>query len=307
MNYSKRHIKPDSFFENRTFDEHCSAIPAFYFKKEVPIDVLGSFEVVEKLLVFSYYEYKFIDEAYIKAIRTFEMAMSIRHKDFYPSVRKLNFNELIHNLSELDLFETSLESLKNLKWQRNYYLRPEHHSFAGVVLWNRIEQLNWLVNEMYEDVPLRLERRQLVQEMRDAMRNLNLNENSVIQLNGERTILYRLRLLFVNNKTASPTYLFVCTPLFDLETENGSVKIPAMCSAKVVNVFFQGNTLIAVNGSTNQQVVISPIAEHKDLLGKLEGWRSSYESLPNKFHFESSLSCFIPDFLNPEIREFQKL
>ena len=75
MTANEKYLQAFPLFADSTFDEFCLYIPKFYFKKEVPEDVIRNFEIVEKLLVHSYFEYKFIDEAYEKAIRSFEMAM----------------------------------------------------------------------------------------------------------------------------------------------------------------------------------------------------------------------------------------
>jgi len=161
MNNQAEYLSPHPFFENQSFEQFCSELPEFYFRADIPKDVLDSFEVVKRLLVHSYYEYKFIDEAYSKALHTFEMAMNIRYRDFAMLTKPLVFNTLVHELTKLDLFDTDISVLLHVKDMRNHFSHPERHSFGGAVYWHRIEHISSLINEMYEDVDLRIERRKL--------------------------------------------------------------------------------------------------------------------------------------------------
>ena len=113
MNYKQEYLTPHPLFDGSTFDQYCAALPEFYFKKEVPEDVVKCFGVIKSLLAHSYFEYEFIDVAYSKALQTFEMAMSLRYRDFNPNadVDKLMFNHLVRELHKINLFETNLEVL----------------------------------------------------------------------------------------------------------------------------------------------------------------------------------------------------
>jgi hypothetical protein len=66
-------------------------LPSFKFKKEVPENVSKSFEIVEKLLLYSYYEYDFLDPALTKALTAFEMALQFRYQELFKKKWKGTF------------------------------------------------------------------------------------------------------------------------------------------------------------------------------------------------------------------------
>lgn len=308
MTFTEKYLQPHSVFGKLSFEEYCSKIPVFYFRKEVPEDVIKNFQVVEKLLALSFYEYKFIDEAYAKAIHSFEMAMNIRLKELQPNTRNKTFKPLIAKLTKLKLFDTDIQTLKHIEYMRNYYSHPERHSFAGIIIWNRIEFINRLVNELYEDVNLRVQRESLTKEFTRELQRSKLDKNLVIEIQGKPTILYRLQLLFINNKVTPHTYLFACTPLFDLEiSDGGIIKVPFVFKSKLVAPTLSDNELEGESFSAKQKVRFSPIAKHEKLLPTFEKWNSEYSNIKDKFQFESSISSRIPDIYIPEIQEFQKM
>lgn len=307
MTATEKYLTPENIITSNNFDDYCSKISEFFFKKEVPDDVVKNFEVVEKLLALSYFEYKFIDEAYAKAITTLEMAMSLRYKDFYPSSKKMMFNNLIHDLSDKSVFDTHIEVLKRIKSIRNRYAHPENHSFAGIIIWNRIEQINRLINEMYEDITLRLERRNLFDAAIRTLNLYNLNRELVIQIQDAKKLLFKLKLLFINNKISPHSYLFSCTPLFDKEVNGGSIKVPFSFSSKLINVTFVDGRLFGTSFLGKQSIEFSPIVENKDLQGEYNKWKNEYDQIESKFLFEATLEDYLPDILIPELQMFQRM
>lgn len=307
MKFSEKYLTPHGLFADQTFDEFCSKIPKFYFRSEVPLDVIQNFEIVEKLLAHSYYEYKFIDEAFSKAIHTFEMAMSIRYKDFHSVDKKLTFHFLIEKLSDLNLFDTSLESLKLIKRTRNNFAHPVRHSFAGVVFWGKIEMLVRLINEMYEDINLRLERRILISEFIINMKTLNLEKGIVIDIEGQKSILFNLRFIFINNKRNPITCLLAFTPLFDLEDDGLSIKVPRVFKSKLINPTFTNEILTGLSFSAKKKIIFSSIKSHPELLQEYENWNSRFSLKKNKFQYESSTELYLNEFYEEEALEFQKM
>lgn len=307
MTATEKYLTPENILTSNNFDDYCSKIPEFFFKKEVPNDVVRNFEVVEKLLALSYFEYKFIDEAYAKAISTFEMAMSLRYKDFYPLSKKMMFNNLIHDLSAKGVFDTHIGILKRIKSIRNRYAHPENHSFAGIIIWNRIEQINRLINEMYEDITLRLERRHLFDAAIRTLDLYNLNRELVIHIQDARTILFKLDLLFINNKISPHSYLFSCTPLFNIEVNGASIKVPFSFPSKLINVTFVDGALFGTSFLAKQRIQFTPIVQNKDLQDEYNKWKNEYHQIENKFLFEAAIDDYLHDILIPELQIFQRM
>jgi hypothetical protein len=310
MSYTDKYLKPSPLFEQLTFEHYCSEIPEFYFKKEVPEDVVKSFEIVERLLAFSYYEYKFIDEAYAKAIHTFEMAMCIKYRELMlKQTKKLVFDFLITELTELHIFDTDLETLKQVKEMRNHFSHPERHSFGGAAYWNRIEFISRLINEMYEDVNLRKERRKLAVDFIENKKQLNLDKFLVMRsANNEPIILFNLTLLWINNKQSPHTYLLEYTPLFDLTYESvGHTKVPQIFGLKVINPIFKETNFIATDISNNEDIYISYITENPEQIDAFQKWKLDYDRISWNFMYEHSILMYSSMILVPELQEFQKI
>jgi hypothetical protein len=303
---TEKYLKPHGIFQEKTFEEYCSRIPEFYFKKEVHEDVIKNFEIVEQLLAHSYYEYRFIDEAYAKALHTFEMAMYIRLRDFQPNTKIRTFKPLTSKLLKLKLFDTGVETLNHLEFMRNHYSHPKRHNFAGIVIWNKIEFISRLINELYEDVPLRSERNRLEKEFNNQLRNRGLTKGLVMKIKSTLTVLFSIQLLFINNKRTPPTYLFACTPLFDLEEREGSIKVPFVFKSNLVAPLFANDILEGQSFSGKQKVVLSPISHYPQLLPVFETWNSEYSKKNNKVLYEFS-NPHIPNIFIPEIQEFQRM
>lgn len=301
-------FKPHFIFGGKTFEEYCSNIPEFYFRKEVPDDVVSNFEVIEKLLVFSFYEYKFIDEAYTKAIYTFEMAMSIRYNQFSPKAVKAGFDTLIKKLDKLNVFDANIDVLESIKRVRNHCAHPKRHGFAGIAIWNNIEFINRLINELYDDIDIRLERQNLIKNLTDRLQKLNLNNGVVIHINGEPTILYKLELLFINNKHNPKTYLFACTPLFDFEkSQDGSNEVPNTFKSKLINIEFVENALSGISFSASANITFSPINQLKDLKKDFENWFLKYQKIERRYFFESNINYNESEILTSELQLFQRM
>lgn len=305
---TEKYLTPHNIFKEQTFEEYCSRIPEFYFKKEVPEDVKRNFEIVEQLLAHSYYEYRFIDEAYAKALTTFEMAMKIRLKDFRPHAKSMTFYPLIKTLTKLKLFETEVAYLEHLEFMRNHYSHPENHNYGGILFWHRIEPVSRMINEMYEDVNLRLERKKSAQRLTYELQKGGLDKAVVMEIQGIPKILHSLKLLFINNKHNPCTYLFACTPLFNLQEDEGSIYTPFVFKAKLTNPTIIDNSLMGESFTAKHKVTFKTIHSYPELLPTFEAWEREYlrKSDFTRFRYEAS-NLHIPEFFIPEIQEFQRM
>jgi hypothetical protein len=311
MSFTDKYLQPHGLFQNLSFEKFCSEIPEFYFRKDVPEDVVQNFEIVEKLLAFSYYEYKFIDEAYAKAIHSFEMAMSIRYKELSLPLPKgkLVFDFLIKSLSEQNCFDTDITILAQVKQMRNHFSHPERHSFAGAAYWNRIEFISRLVNELYEDVALRIERRKIANEFIDSKRELNLDKFVVMRIGAdEPIILFNVTLLWINNKQSPRTYLIEYTPLFDLHYETEyQIKGPEIFGLKIINPIFTTKGLTAIDTATGKGVYFSSITNNPEQMNLFQKWQTEYDSISWNFMYEHSIQMWSSEILVPELQKFQKM
>ena len=275
----------------------------------MPEDVVKSFSVIKSLLAHSYFEYEFIDVAYSKALQTFEMAMSLRLKDFRPNTEKLMFDKLVRDLHKLNLFETNLEVLLRLKWMRNHFSHPKHYMLGGITFWNRTEFICHIINEMYDDVNLRTLRKEAANNFIEEQRKLFFDTPLVLQVKNESILLFNMQLLFVNNKQNPTAYVIICTPLFDLQFDNidDSVKVPFSFGLKITNPVFDSNTMTAINLMTNEKIVFSQLCNHEQYQAQFDLWNKDYVKSKNKYLLDSGIGLSVSEILDPVIREFHRL
>lgn len=113
------------------------------FHKDVPEDIVKSFETVTYLLAHSYYHWPMFDEAFSKALLIMEMAIKLKAKQLKIDLKspankkgitydkKLSklINEICLN-EELSFLKADFDRARNI---RNNKMHPDRHSFAGVM------------------------------------------------------------------------------------------------------------------------------------------------------------------------------
>lgn len=139
------------------------------FKPIIAEDIVKRFEVIKKLVLFSYFEYDFLDIAFQNALMTFEMALKIRYKELMDKkpIRK-SLKTLIEWGVKQELFEDEefiIDALRNL---RNSLAHPDNYQLLGHLSLNGIQRTAEIINSLYENLDLR--------RVRKAERN-NLESN----------------------------------------------------------------------------------------------------------------------------------
>lgn len=287
--FEEKYLKRDNRHADLSFAEYCLRIPKFLFKPQVPEDVLKNFEVIEHLMALSYFEYRLVDEANSKSLSTFEMAMNIRCLELGLSDRNATFPKLITKLSKNNYFETPYNTLKILNRMRDHYSHPKHHSFAGTFLWSRIEWVSYLINELYDDIELRLQRQNLFNSFLKHQQKLDLE--NYVRLNDEdlSLFLYKMSIAFVDNKESVPHYHFACIPAFDLkQRDENEILVPMGLRCVLRNVAFAEESILGEDINTGRTITF---ATAKGTLSRTEAaWANEYEAKRNKFQYEASLS-----------------
>ncbi len=308
MNYKEKFLTPYGLFNNLTFEEFCSKIPKIRFRREVPEDVLKDFEVIEKLMAFSYYEYRFSDEAFSKSLRTFEMAMKLRLKEFEPLSKKLMFDALIKKLTKLNLFDSDIQTLIDAKSLRNTFSHPENHGFAGTMYWHGIKKTSYLINEIFDNVSLRIKRRELINNFNERQQKASLGGYCAYVIGSKAALLYKMQLIFLNNKFEFPLYVLACTPLFDLESDSDlGGKVPYVFGLRVNCPVFDGNSLNAKILETGQSISFELIQKYSVLHTPFSNWKSEFEKKKYPEIYDLSLGHSYYDLLEQDLELFHKM
>lgn len=221
MTILERHRTWTAFQGELSFEEFVDKkIPKILFKEAVNSDVKQAFEIIQKLLIHSYYEYLFIDVAVNKALQTFEMALKLRYKELNGGKewKKATLYQLIPWFQKRHYFESDNKNfLHRIRKTRNYLSHPENHRFAGSVGFPWIQTVVELINDLYEDTELRVQRKALRDEMTKSIKAIVTNGARLIAHNYEE-LIYDVGIVLVNNKTTPCQFFIGLLPIFDEST-----------------------------------------------------------------------------------------
>lgn len=133
-------------------------LPEIYLKPKVAKAVKENFEVIEKLLLYSYSVYKFYNVATLKSLLTLEMSLKIRYREvtgvewghkplklLIDWFQKRNYFEVYNN-----------DFLIHIREIRNMLAHPNDHTFSGPHSRPVIENVLDLINGLYEEPGLRV-------------------------------------------------------------------------------------------------------------------------------------------------------
>jgi hypothetical protein len=119
-------------------------------KPEIPEDIRRNIEIIQKLLVHSYFEYDFIDIALLHANITLEKALKIRYKEIENNNKRLHFEKLVDWLYNSGHFKVyNREILDIIRDIRNRKVHETKNSVLGMAFIGRIYGIIDLINYIY--------------------------------------------------------------------------------------------------------------------------------------------------------------
>jgi hypothetical protein len=123
------------------------------FHNKVPDKIVKDFVVVEKILFYSYYYYPLIDEAFSKATRVFESAIShqIDELGLDKSNKIKNLDQKIQKLKSFTTEAIYKEWLKS-KDIRNYFAHPKSGNLMGISIHRAFMQMVNIINTVFLDL-----------------------------------------------------------------------------------------------------------------------------------------------------------
>lgn len=191
-------------------------IPQIQFYKEVNSDVQEAFQVIHSLLVHSYFEYLFVDVAVNRALQVFEMALKLRYKELNDGKnwnKRKTLKSLIAWFSERKYFENDDQDfLDRIRHTRNYLVHPESHTFAGSVGFPWIGSIVDLINDLYEDRTLRVQRKNIEEQIVKDLRNI-VSEGARLILPEVEILIYEVPVVLANNRTIPHEYFVGLLPI----------------------------------------------------------------------------------------------
>jgi hypothetical protein len=179
---------------------------SLYLKKEVPELIRQHVSVVQRLLELSYFEYEFIDVAFTHAVFGLEKALKLRHEEIEGKEFKGSFENVTTWAFSKNLLENDSTALVDIYRQiRNSKVHAPTPSLMGIAVFDRIEEPVMVINDLYEDVTLRSDRKEL---MKNALPFFESFRDGAYWNKNDKTYYIRnVNPVFVNNKSSHVWYI----------------------------------------------------------------------------------------------------
>jgi hypothetical protein len=253
-----------------------------YLKEQVPQDIKKEVALAEKLLLHSYFEYHFIDQALSLAVFTFEKSLRIRYREINNKASdKIPLVKLIDWFFDNSFFETSNKDILNqLRYIRNGKVHGEQNSLGGIVFLRKVYSVFYLINDLYEDIDLRKIRKEAVSTWQPICNDF-LKAGGIITLNGKRIIIFKADIVFLNNKPSPSILTIVIWPIFELTPyqQNKNIK-PYSFEIEITDWEIIDGVFTAYSTLERKQVSISQISDQTNI-DKFTKWQTDFYALKN--------------------------
>jgi hypothetical protein len=268
------HNKCDN--RNYSLDQLKNIAKKISFSPSLSNNVVKRFEVIKKLIIYSCYEYEFLDVAFERALSTFELALRERYYEIKKiDSKKITLCKLIDWGDSKWLFEESKDRIHSLRELRNSLVgHVTGYSLFGTMSLRPIISIVDIINGLYEDIDLRKLRKQKIQKMNTQLENI-LENGSILQSENIKIIIFKGELIFFNNKNNSYKYYFAFYPIFDpIETNKGmDIPNPIIISA---NSYDFKNDILTINDFNGEEVKITRIVKKENQV-KYDKWSKDFK------------------------------
>lgn len=247
------------------------------FLPDVSEDVIKRFDVVKKLLIYSYFEYEFLDVAFERALSSFEVALKKRYFEIEKiEAKEKDLGELINWANSKGLFEDPKNNVDKIRELRNSLIgHPNSYSLFGNISLHIIFPIIDTINGLYENTDLRKLRKKEIRKVNKHLEFIFEN-GSIINIDNKKLIIFWGQLLYFNNTIQPNKYHFLFYPIFDPSETIDGVKIPKPITiegkswSKTEEGFF-------INTFDGKKIIVHKIkkAQH---IEKFNTWNKSYKA-----------------------------
>ncbi len=133
----------------KTFEGFCKEmVPVFKHDENFPEEVQRKLRVIQKLIEHSYYEYDFIDVAFLYTFQTLELALSLKYQSLHPTKKALkNLKPYLDwALREKYILPNQKEMIS---YVRNRLAHPNETLIFGMLGINGIKAIVELISNLF--------------------------------------------------------------------------------------------------------------------------------------------------------------
>lgn len=245
------------FYGDISLEDFMAKLPIDFYD-DVAQDVKDAFGVIHKLMVYSYYEYLFIDVAVTKALQTFEMALKLRYKQLNDSEWTKNLAQLIEHFRKSSYFELDTrELLDHVRKMRNHLSHPRRHNVGGTVRFHWINTTVDLINDIYEDVATRKQRKGLRNKITKRLRAF-IQEGGKIISKDHEILIYDIGHVLVNNLIQP--FSVTCSLLKVFDRKSSEIRWPLVITFKIDALEFKSE-LIRIDSESKEFILTNALTD----------------------------------------------
>lgn len=278
-------------------------VPDFVIKKEVPESIKEELRVIRRLLVHSFFEYRFIDLAVTQAVIVFERALKHRYYELNGADWSGNLKKLSEWFSFREYFESpnAQQFIDAFRSIRNSRVHSKEDNYSGLMLIRGVYKITYAINDLYEDFSLREERRKIKSNISAFFQKVTQCGGKLVypHLPEEPSIIFRAELIFFNNKAINNIFDIILFPISLAEKEGEATSVqPLGFYANSVKI--RENKLLLMNESfTLAEIYLLEEDEDKE---RYLNWKNSFtkeeEILSVYFSYHQMLEKKYQDHLN---------
>ena len=258
----------------------------------IPNDIQDRFELVQKLVRYSYYEYDFLDAALSWAFTTFEFALRHKLAEYLnDNSSDKGFGNLIDQANNEGLFDYDKQRIHTLRKIRNDYFHTDRNQKYGILSLNAVLEIAELINGLYEKVDIRIERKKEIRKTNKKIKKLFSNGAS-FKSRFQFCYLEDLELIYFNNQKENPNYTFWFFPIFPIPDTSKTFQIGRSIVKVVESYTIEENELIMSDKS--EEITISQIRNDEKKMIKI--WKNKLEESFTMFEKAKEFRKF--DILN---------
>jgi len=252
-----------------------SWLPDLKFNPAVNEDIEKQFEIIKKLLLHSYYEFDFLDVAFVYTSIVFELALRIRYKEIkQEDGSKKKLKQLIVWGSKEGLFETDEPVIQAMRQLRNILVHPRKDQKFGISVLDAIPRTVDVINGMYEDIELRKKRATIERKIDEDLIHFS-KSGLILEQYGTQHIIFLARLLFHNNKVEPCLNYWLFWPIFDPKEHDGGIDVsnPIMVTSADFSTDKDGYRISDIR--KNRDLLLRKIANPEQAT-VFENWRKEF-------------------------------
>ena len=274
-----------------------SVLKEIHLNPGIPEELCEEASSINDLLIHSFYKSHFIDKAYTETIFLLEKVLRMRSeelkngltmKDSLAKFFKWFFDNSYFETTEI----TELDHLRDTRNKKVHYPKIFKGNLNFLI---NIYSIFDLMNDVYEDVPLRIKRRALTQEVNTQLNPL-CGKGFIVELNGQAYFGHSVSALFYNNKLSPEIlHLRIARCIVSKSAQVGADRDNyELVAWNYINDQFLGKL---INGA---EIAIKPLSElaHQK---QFEAWQNDYPLWSLTLFDSLERSCY-----QEKLREFHK-